>query len=204
MRRTRSILAPTLLATVFATSLAGCLSPSDADPGARAAGVDVSASHGATQPPVSTVAPLPGGGFRFTSTAVLDAPEGAAWAKIGDIRALLAIALPAATGFQWLDGGNPARVPSRYSFQALGATVVEEITLRDRQEKVFGYRVVYPTLGLQSYTATVSLDPVDNTHTLITFSRDITFDDPSAVDAWAALFEQEIADIQAYFADDAD
>lgn len=197
MRRTYSILAT----TVLAAALAGCQSPSDADPAARAAGAEIFASHSTTQPPVSTVTPLPGGGFRFTSTAVLDAPEGAAWARIGDIRKLLEIALPAATDFQWLDGGNLARVPSRYSFQALGATVVEEVTLRDVTEREFGYRVVYPTLGLQSYAATVSLDPVDNTHTVITFSRDITFDDPSAVDTWAALFEQEIADIQAYFAD---
>jgi Polyketide cyclase / dehydrase and lipid transport len=191
---------PILAASVLAAALAGCLSPSDADPAARAAAGEVSASHGTPQPPVSTVTPLPGGGFRFTSTAVLDAPEGAAWAKVGDIRKLLEIALPAATGFQWLDGGNPARVPSRYSFQALGATVVEEITLRDRREKVLGYRVVHPALGLRSYTATISLDPAGNTRTAITFSRDITFDDPSAVDTWAALFEQEIADIQAYFA----
>lgn len=196
MRRTQSILA----STVFAAALAGCLSPSDADPGARAAGVQISASHSVTQPPVSTVTPLPDGGFRFVSTAVLDAPEGAAWAKIGDIRQFLAIALPAATNFQWQDGGNLARVPSRYSFDALGATVVEEVTLRNVTEREFGYRVVFPVLGLQSYTATVTLDPVDNTHTRITFSRDITFDDPSAVDSWAALFEQEIADIQAYFA----
>jgi hypothetical protein len=196
MRRTYPILAT----TVLAAALAGCLSPSDADPAARAAGAEIIASHSATQPPVSTVTPLPDGGFRFTSTAVLDAPEGAAWARIGDIRTLLEIALPAATDFQWLDGGNLARVPSRYSFQALGATVVEEVTLRDVTEREFGYRVVYPVLGLQSYVATVSLEPADNTHTVITFSRDITFDDPSAVDTWAALFEQEIADIQAYFA----
>lgn len=196
MRRTCPILATTLLAT----ALAGCLSPSDADPAARAAAAEISASHSTTQPPVSAVTPLPGGGYRFTSTAVLDAPEGAAWAKIGDIRQLLAIALPAATNFQWLDGGNLARVPSRYSFEALGATVVEEVTLRDVTEREFGYRVVFPTLGLQSYTATVSLEPADNTHTVITFSRDITFDDPSAVGTWAALFEKEIADIQAYFA----
>lgn len=196
MRHTRCILTTTLLAT----TLAGCLSPSDADPAVRAAGADISASHGAAQPPVSSVTPLPGGGFRFTSTAVLDAPAGAAWARIGDIRKLLQVALPAAEGFQWLDGGNLARVPSRYSFQALGATVVEEITRRDVQEKVLGYRVVYPTLGLQSYTATISLDAAGSTHTVITFSRDITFDDPSAVGTWTALFEQEIADIQAYFA----
>lgn len=196
MRRTHPI-----LATIFlSVALAGCLSPSDADPGARAAGAEIVASH-ATQPPVSTVTPLPGGGYRFVSTAVLDAPRGAAWARIGDIRKLLEIALPAAEGFQWLDGGNLARVPSRYTFQALGATVVEEITRRDVHDKVLGYRVVFPTLGLQSYTATISLDAADNTHTVITFSRDITFDDPSAVGTWAALFEQEIADIQAYFAD---
>lgn len=42
---------------------------------------------------------------------------------------------------------------------------------------------------------------MDNDHTAISFSRDIVFDDPASVDAFAGLFEQEIANIQAYFAD---
>ncbi len=42
---------------------------------------------------------------------------------------------------------------------------------------------------------------VDSHHTSISFSRDLVFDDPASVDAFAALFEQEIAALQAYFAD---
>jgi hypothetical protein len=36
---------------------------------------------------------------------------------------------------------------------------------------------------------------------VVTFSRDIVFDDPASVPGFAALFEQEIAAIQAHFAD---
>ena len=45
---------------------------------------------------------------------------------------------------------------------------------------------------------------MDNDHTAISFSRDMVFDDPASVDGFAALFEQEIANLQAYFADQAD
>jgi hypothetical protein len=42
---------------------------------------------------------------------------------------------------------------------------------------------------------------VDNDHTCISFSRDLVFDDPASAASFAALFEQEIAYLQAYFAD---
>jgi len=73
----------------------------------------------------------------------------------------------------------------------------------DDGDKVLQYRLVTPALGIQSYVATISLDPVDNDHTTISFSRDMVFDDPASVDGFAALFEQEIASLQAHFADQA-
>lgn len=198
MKRSSSTLA--LLPLVLA---AGCALPTDDDPARNAPEARAASAAAAASPaPVSTVTPLPGGGFRFVSTAVLDAPEGAVWAKVHSIETLTEIALPGiASDFQWLDGGNPARVPSRYQFTALGATVREEVIFLDRAEKVLKYRLVTPALGIHSYAGTLSLDPVDNDHTLITFSRDVVFDDPAAVAGFTALFEQEIDLIQAYFAD---
>lgn len=55
--------------------------------------------------------------------------------------------------------------------------------------------------GLRPYVATVALDPLDNDHTVVTFTRDMTFDDPASVAGFAALFEQEAAALHAYFAD---
>lgn len=192
----------TLSPLLLSLALGGCISPTDGDAALRVPEEQGAlADHGGSIPPVSTVTPLGDGVYRFTSTAILDVPEGAAWAKIHDIETLLAIVLPAATDFQWLDGGGSSKVPSRYQFNALGSTVVEEVYLQDHAEKVFGYRLVVPALGIQTYVATVALDPLGNDHTSVTYTRDMTFDDPASVDAFAALFEQEIAALHAYFAD---
>ena len=195
MKPSKPVLAlPLLLTLAFA---AGCDSPTGDDAAPRIPAAPVFAGE-----PVSTVTPLEGGGFRFTSTAVVDAPEGAVWAKIHNIEKVVEIALPGiAEDFQWLDGGSPGKVPSLYTFLALGSSVLEEVFFVDHGDKVLKYRLVTPALGIQSYVATISLDAVDNDHTTISFSRDIVFDDPASVDAFAALFEQEIANLQAYFAD---
>jgi hypothetical protein len=133
---------------------------------------------------------------------VLDAPQGAAWAKLHNIEKTVAIALPGiATDFRWVDGGSPGKVPSRFTFVALGAAVLEEVYFVDDTDNVLKYRLVTPALGIQSYSATIALDPIDNDHTCISFSRDMVFDDPAAAASFATLFEQEIAFIQAYFAD---
>jgi hypothetical protein len=183
-------------------ALGGCDSPMGDDAALRVPEEQgVRGEHGGSIPPVSTVTPLADGVYRFTSTAILDVPQGAAWAKIHDIETLLAIVLPSATDFQWLDGGGSSRVPSRYQFNALGSTVVEEVYRQDHAEKVLGYRLVIPALGIQTYDATVALDPLDNDHTIVTYTRDMTFDDPASVAAFAALFEQEVGALHAYFAD---
>jgi hypothetical protein len=195
MKAPKPVLALPLVLTL---AFAGCGSPmGDDDAALRAPVAPVFSGE-----PVSTVTPLEGGGFRFTSTAVLDAPEGAVWAKIHNIEKVVEIALPGiASDFQWVDGGSPGKVPSRYTFSALGSPVLEEVFFVDPDDKVLKYQLVTPALGIQSYVATISLDPVDNDHTTISFSRDIVFDDPASADAFAALFEQEIANLQAYFAD---
>lgn len=151
--------------------------------------------------PVSRVTPIEGGGFRFTSTAVLDVPEGAAWAKIHNIEKVVEIALPGiASDFQWIGGGGPSKVPSRFQFSALGSGVLEEVFFVDGEDRVLKYRLVTPALGIQRYSAAISLDAIDHNHTRITFSRDLVFEDPASVDAFAALFAQEIASLRAYFA----
>jgi hypothetical protein len=152
-------------------------------------------------PPVSTVTELGDGTYRFTSTAVLEVPIGAAWAILHNIEKTVAIALPGvAQDFRWLDGGSPGKVPSRFQFQALGTTVVEEVHFVDHATHVLKYRMVVPVLGFLSYAGTIDLDPIDETRTRITFSRDAAFADPaSSVEAFAALFHQEATTIQAYF-----
>lgn len=157
----------------------------------------------AADAPVSTVQELPGGVFRFTSTATLDAPAGAAWAKVHNIQKMVEVLLVGvASDFQWVDGGGPSKVPSRFTFTALGASVLEEVFVQDKEAKVLRYRLVTPALGIQSYVATIDLDPIDNDHTRVTYTRDMTFDDPASVPGFDALFQQEIANLVALFADE--
>ena len=202
-RRASAALA-SAFAPVLAFALVACDAPTAADPARHAAGEPAPAAAVAADPsppPVSTMEELPGGVFRFTSVAVLDAPEGAVWAKVHNIQKLVEMVLPGiASDFQWLDGGGPSKVPSRYQFVALGSPVVEEVTLQDKKDKVLEYRLVTPALGIQTYLATVALDPIDNTHTRVTYTRLMTFDDPASAASFAALFEQEIAALQAHFA----
>jgi hypothetical protein len=151
-------------------------------------------------PPVSTVVPIEGGGFRFVSTAVVDLPIGAVWAIVHNLEKDIQIALPMATDFTWLDGGSPGTAPSRYSFTVFGTTLLEEVFYMSHADHVVKYRLVDPALGIQSYAGTIDLDPIDATHTRLTFSREAVFDDPASAGPFGDLFHQEAVDIQAYFA----
>ena len=193
------ILSPLAIAVAVA---AACSAPTGADDATRPAPEATPAAAVVADAPVSTVEPLPDGGFRFTSVATLDAPEGAVWAKVHNIEKLVEIVLPGiASDFQWVDGGKPSKVPSRYRFIALGSPVLEEVFHQDKAAHVLRYRLVTPALGIQTYVATIELDAVDNNHTRVVYTRDMTFDDPASAASFAALFEQEIAYLQAYFAD---
>ena len=150
--------------------------------------------------PASTVTALEDGSFRFESVAEVPAPAGAVWAKVKNIEADVAIALPGiAEDFTWLDGGSPGHVPSDFQFVALGATVHEQVFFRDHDAKILQYQLVEPALGLQSYVGTMQVVPVDADTSVLVFSRDIRFDDPASADSFAGLFEQEIAYLQDYF-----
>ena len=192
-------LAPLALTAVLA---AACDSPTDVDePRLRAPQAPTaSVTSEPSAPPVSTVTPIEGGGFRFTSVATLDVPVGAAWAIVHNIEKDVQIALPGiASDFQWLDGGSPGKVPSLYQFSALGTTILEEVFYMSHADHVLKYRLVTPALGILSYVGTISIEPIDETHSQLTFSRDVVFADPASVDGFAALFHQEATALQAYF-----
>jgi hypothetical protein len=188
------------VATLAVALAAACDSPTATESSLRApAAPSRSMASETPAAPVSTVTDLGNDTFRFVSTAVVDQPIGAVWAIVHNLEKDIQIALPTATDFKWLDGGSPGTVPSRYTFTVFGTTLLEEVWYMNHADYVVSYRLVTPALGILAYGGTIDLDPIDETHTLLTFTREATFADPSASTAFAALFHQEAVDIQGYF-----
>jgi hypothetical protein len=158
-------------------------------------------NQGSYEPAVSTVTQLDDGTFRFVSTATANLPVGAVWPTVQNLEKLVETVLTGiASNFQWVDGGNPGTVPSRYTFVVNGTSLLEEVYSRSHDDHVIQYRLVTPALGIQSYAATIALTAVEGGRTRIVYSRDMRFDDPAAAGGFAELFELEIANLQAYLA----
>jgi hypothetical protein len=201
MKRSNRVLALSSLVLTLAFS-AGCISTADSDdPDLAGPPAQPLAGHCTSPTPVSSVTPLPDGSFRFVSTAVLCASQGDVWNTIKDIEEVVAIALPGiASDFVWLDGGSAKQVPSDFQFNALGSLVHEQVFYRSHADHVLGYQLVEPALGIQSYVATMDVDEGSYGQSQLSFARTMRFDDPAVVPDFAALFEQEIASLQAHFA----
>lgn len=199
MKRSNRVLALSSLLLTLASS-AGCIVADGDDPDLAGPPAEALAGHCTSPTPVSSVTPLPDGRFRFVSTAVVCATEGKVWNTIKDIEQVVAIALPGiASNFQWLDGGSAKQVPSDFQFDALGGAVHEQVYYLSHEDHVLGYRLVTPALGIVTYVAAMDVDKLANGQSRLTFSRDILFEDPAVVPDFAALFEQEIASLQAHF-----
>jgi hypothetical protein len=152
-------------------------------------------------PPTFETTPLEGGGFRFVGSVVLDRPIGAVWAKAHNIESFVAIVLPGlASNFQWVDGGSPGVVPARFSFEANGATLLEEVYYRSNEDHVLKYQLVTPALGMESYLATVDLTSEGPQSTRVTYTREMRFADPSLLASFSGLLQLEMTNLQAYFA----
>ncbi len=118
---------------------------------------------------------------------------------------IIPIALPGvASDFEWVDGGSPGKVPSRFQMSVFGETLLEELFYRSHEEHKLQYRLVTPALGIVSYIGTIELDEVEAGRTVITFTRNLRFADPSLVSPITASMQPEVANILAYFANGAE
>jgi hypothetical protein len=151
--------------------------------------------------PTFETTPLPDGGYRFVGAVVVNLPIGAVWAKCRNIETLLEIVLPGiASNFQWVEGGNPGVVPARFTFEANGATLLEEVYYRSDEDHVLKYQLVNPSLGMESYLAAVELTSQGATGTLVVYTREMRFADPSLVGSFTGLLQLEMENLQAHFA----
>jgi hypothetical protein len=77
--------------------------------------------------------------------------------------------------------------------------MLEEVYYRSHEDHEVKYRLVTPGLGLVSYVATVALTSKGPTSTLVVYTREMRFADPSLVDSMGALLKLEMENLQAYF-----
>jgi hypothetical protein len=146
--------------------------------------------------------PLPDGSYRFVGAVTVDLPIGAVWARCRDAEKLVEIVLPGiASNFQWVEGGNPNVVPARFTFEANGATLLEEVCYRSDEDHALKYQLVNPSLGMESYLATIELTSQGATSTRVVYTREMRFADPSQVGSFTGLLQLEMVNLQAYFAE---
>jgi hypothetical protein len=202
MKRTNRVLALFPLALTLALT-AGCIAPtSDEDLGSIADEAQA-LSHDPGAPPAPTfeVIPLDDGSYRVVSVGAVDRPAGAIWAKLQNMSQIVPVALgDAMSDFAWVDGGSPGKMPSLFQFRLFETTLLEEIFYRSHEEHTLQYRLVTPALGIVSYIGTLELNEDDAGRTVITFTRDLRFADPSLVGPLTASMQPEMANMQAYFA----
>lgn len=203
MKRSNPILSLSCLLLSAALS-AGCGVPTaESEPYAPEAAQALAADSCAPGAPTFEVTPRPDGSFHFFSAGVVCRPSGAVWAKIRNFDNVIAIFLDGiASDFEWVDGGSPGKLPSRYQFSVAGTTLLEEVDYRSDPDQVIGYHLVTPGLGIERYSATIELEAEGPHATRVTFTRAMRFADPALVDGFAELFQVEMANFQDYFASD--
>ena len=138
--------------------------------------------------------------YRIVATATFDTSLDQLWALLDDFEKLVATALPGLSGnFEWLDGGGPGRVPSRFQFDIGDARVVEELYERDRARNIMRYRLLEPGLGIRAYDAVFELARISDRQTRYTIRREVTLE-PGTVDQLAGLIQLETQNLKDHFA----
>lgn len=138
--------------------------------------------------------------YTIIATTTLDRPVGEVWALLCDFERLVAVGLPGMTSdFEWLNGGSPDQVPSRFQFAIGTARVVEEIYHLDGDQYILRYRMLEPAMGILKYDAEFELTPVSNEQTFYSVTREVTLES-GVVDGLAGLVATETQNVKDHFA----
>ena len=129
----------------------------------------------------------------------MDAPVGKVWALMEDFQRFVKVLLPTVP-FEWLDGGGPDKVPSRYQLTVGDARLVEELDYRNEREHTLRYHLITPGLGLVAYSAEVKLTAAGEGRTGVEYMRDFTMQPGVSVEPLTQLSHQEFADMKKHFA----
>jgi carbon monoxide dehydrogenase subunit G len=129
----------------------------------------------------------------------MEAPIGKVWALLSDFQRFVGVLLPTVE-FQWVDGGAPGKVPSRYQLTVGGTQLVEELDSRDEREHTIRYHLITPGLGMLAYAAEVKLTAAGEKQTVVEYRRDFTMQPRASVDGLTQLSHQEFSDMKKHFA----
>jgi carbon monoxide dehydrogenase subunit G len=129
----------------------------------------------------------------------MDAPIGKVWALLQDFQRFVGVLLPT-VAFEWVDGGNPGKVPSRYQLTVGETRLVEELDYRDERAHTLRYHLITPGLGMLAYSAEVKLTAAGEQQTVVEYMRDFTMQPGASVDGLTQLSHQEFADMKKHFA----
>ncbi len=152
---------------------------------------------GAAAAPTFESTPLADGGYRFVGTLVVNRPIDVVWARCHDVEQFMNVILPGvASNFQWVSGG-PGVAPARFTFEANGATPLEEVYSVSHDDHELKYKLVTPALGMESYDATIALTSKGPQSTLVAYTREMRFADPSLVETFSNLLQLELTNMRA-------
>jgi hypothetical protein len=141
-------------------------------------------------------------------TTVLDADPDTVWTEVRDVLKLVKILFGDTVGnAQWMEGGSPDRVPSRYEFTMLQnqGLVQQEVVGRNEVDRSLTYRTVAPVLCLYDYVATYRVFPVTNEpgRSFLEYRREFMVTDdaaPEIVQGLMGMMESQISVVRDYFA----
>lgn len=202
MMRTISTLPSVIaLACSFLATGAGCIGAEPSPEALEAEPIAASAHAIAPSAEVDvTVTEIGPERYIITATTTFDRSAGKIWATIHNFEKLVAAALPGMTSnFEWLDGGSPGKVPSKFQFDVSGTTVVEEVYYRRKANYTMRYRLLEPGLGIIALDGEVKLTPISNKKTRYEASREVTLE-PGVIDGFADLIAVETQTLQSHFA----
>lgn len=174
---------------------AGCAVPAGEEVGEQSSALE--GCRTCSVPTLSAIQELGDDRYRVEQQAALDAPLGAAWAKLGDLEKFFAIALPNAVDPHWVIG-NGKSPGDEFNFLLEGALIRLQVVTRDKANHVFEYKLLQPALGIEELASTLRLERCGHQTKLI-WTREFRMTEGTSFDALSEVVVQEFNSIIAYF-----
>lgn len=146
--------------------------------------------------------------YQYVTSTVLDAPIDKVWMVVRDILKVVKIVIgDGAQAVHWSKGASVDHVPAMFQFKLADGTLIhEEVTARSDTDHSITYRAHGVVLYMDSYTATIRLQPVTlpGDQTFVTYERLFSFvPDADANEAYGVItgiMQSEMVALQQYFA----
>lgn len=144
----------------------------------------------------------------INSSTIVDADPDSVWTELRDVTRMVKIVFGDTVGnVEWIEGGTPERVPSRYDFTMPPSDDVahQEIVGRDELARSVTYRSLDRVLCVADYLGHYRVVPVtsDPDRCIVEWTREFTVTDdaqPEVLDAVINMMENQINTLREYFA----